>query len=130
MESSSKESRMMLALEAMKNNPYLIIRAAAKLYEVPRTTLQTRCAGVQSRRDIPANSTKLTLIEETMFLETILDLDTRGFQARLADVAAMADRLRIDRYVSRVGTRWAEHFVKRHPELTTRFRRRIDYQRA
>jgi hypothetical protein len=130
MESSSKESRMILALEAMKNNPYLTIRAAAKLYEVPRTTLQTRCAGVQSRRDIPANSTKLTLIEETVLLETILDLDTRGFQARLADVVAMADRLRIDRHASRVGTRWAERFVKRHPELTTRFRRRIDYQRA
>jgi hypothetical protein len=46
MESSSKESRMILALEAMKNNPYLTIRAAAKLYEVPRTTLQIRCAGV------------------------------------------------------------------------------------
>jgi hypothetical protein len=79
MESSSKESRMILALEAMKNNPYLTIRAAAKLYEVLRTTLQTRCAGVQSRRDIPVNSTKLTLIEETVFLETIFDLDTRGF---------------------------------------------------
>jgi hypothetical protein len=130
MESSSKESCMILALEAMKNNLYLIIRAAAKLYEVPRTTLQIRCAGVQLRRDIPANSTKLTLIEETVLLETILDLDTRGFQARLADVAAMADRLRIDRHASRIGTRWAERFVKRYPELTTHFRRRIDYQRA
>ena len=83
-----------------------------------------------SRRDIPANSTKLTPIEETVLLETILDLDMRGFQARLADVAAMADRLCTDRDTSRVGTRWAERFVKWHPELTTRFRRRIDYQRA
>ena len=130
MESSSKESRMILALEAMKNNPYLTIRAAAKLYEVPRTTLQTRCAGVQSRRDIPANSTKLTLIEETVLLETILDLDTRGFQVRFANIIIIIDCLHINRYTSYVGTRWIERFVKRHPELTTCFRRRIDYQRA
>jgi hypothetical protein len=130
MESSSKESRIILAIQAMENNPRLTTRAAAKLYEVPRTTLQERRAGIPSRRDIPANSMKLTLTEETVLLEKILDLDTRGFQARLADVAAMANLLRTSRDASRVGARWAEHFVKRHPELTTRFRRRIDYQRA
>ena len=79
MESSLKESRMILVLEAMKNNPYLIIRAIVKLYEIPCTTLQIQCIGVQSRRDIPINSMKLTLIEDTVLLETILDLDTRGF---------------------------------------------------
>jgi hypothetical protein len=105
MESSSKESRMILAFEVMKNNLYLIIRAAVKLYGVPRTILQTRCIGVQSRYDIPVNSMKLTLIEEIVFLETILDLDTRGFQARFADVAVIADHFRIDRHMLYVRTR-------------------------
>ncbi|KFY83417.1 hypothetical protein V500_10064, partial [Pseudogymnoascus sp. VKM F-4518 (FW-2643)] len=42
----------------------------------------------------------------------------------------MADRLCMDRDASRVGSRWAHRFVKRYPELTMAFRRRIDYQRA
>ncbi|KFZ11870.1 hypothetical protein V502_07352 [Pseudogymnoascus sp. VKM F-4520 (FW-2644)] len=42
----------------------------------------------------------------------------------------MANCLRTDRNASRVGPRWAENFVKRHPELTMAFRRQIDYQRA
>lgn len=42
----------------------------------------------------------------------------------------MADRIRTDRDASAIGPRWAENFVKHHPELTTRFRRRIDYQRV
>ncbi|KFZ23986.1 hypothetical protein V502_01535 [Pseudogymnoascus sp. VKM F-4520 (FW-2644)] len=42
----------------------------------------------------------------------------------------MANRLCTDLNASHVGPQWAENFVKRNPELTTRFRRRIDYQRA
>ena len=127
MENSSIESRIILALEALKKDPKLSIQSLASIYKVSRTTLQHRLTGRQSRRDISANSKKLTPIEETVLLETILDLDTQGFQARLTDVAAMADLLRTNRNALRVGTRWADCFVKRHFELTTRFRRRIDY---
>ncbi|KID81380.1 transposase [Metarhizium guizhouense ARSEF 977] len=42
----------------------------------------------------------------------------------------MANRLLADRDASPVGPRWASNFVKRHKELTTRFTRRYDYQRA
>ena len=42
----------------------------------------------------------------------------------------MANRLLADRDASPVGKRWASNFVKRQPELKTRFQRRYDYQRA
>ena len=42
----------------------------------------------------------------------------------------MADKLRTTRGATRVGPRWASTFVKRHPELRTRFTRKYDYQRA
>ncbi|KAK6222045.1 transposase [Colletotrichum tabaci] len=42
----------------------------------------------------------------------------------------MADRLLRDRGARRVGTNWASNFVRRRPELQTRFNRRIDYQRV
>ena len=130
MEPLPKESRIILALEALKNDPKLSIRKAAAIYEIPRSSLQHRRAGKQPRREIPANLRKLTDLEEKVLLERILDLDTQGFQPRLSDIREMADRLRTARDASRVGPRWANNFVDRHSELTTRFRRQIDYQRA
>jgi hypothetical protein len=130
MECSSNESRIILALKALKRDPNLSIRAAAKVYQVARTTLECRQAGRKSRCDISANSRKLTDLEEKALVNRILDLDSRGFQPRLEDVREMANRLCTDRDALHVGPRWAENFVKRNPELTTRFRRRIDYQRA
>ena len=110
-----------LLLERFKNDPALTVSYAATTYSVPRTTLRRRRAGQDSQRDISANLRKLTDLEEKVLLDRILDLDLRGFQPRLEDVREMAGRLCTDRNVSRVGPRWAENFVKRHPELTTRF---------
>ncbi|KAG7001283.1 hypothetical protein FocnCong_v013165 [Fusarium oxysporum f. sp. conglutinans] len=54
----------------------------------------------------------------------------RGFPPRLRAVEEMANRLLADRDALPVGKRWAHNFVKRQPELKTRFFRRYDYQRA
>jgi len=130
MEPLPKESRMILALEALKKYPNLSVRKAATHYEIPESSLRDRRTGKQPRCEIPANLRKLTDLEEKVLLERVLDLDARGFQPRLADIREMADRLRAARDASRVGPRWANNFVDRHNELTTRFRRRIDYQRT
>ena len=45
MDPPSAEARVILALEAIKNDEKLSIRAAAKMYNVPRTTLIYRRAG-------------------------------------------------------------------------------------
>jgi polyhydroxyalkanoate synthesis regulator phasin len=42
----------------------------------------------------------------------------------------MANRLLADRDASPVGKRWASNFIRRHPELKTRFFRKYNYQRA
>ncbi|KAI8649068.1 HTH CENPB-type domain-containing protein [Fusarium keratoplasticum] len=42
----------------------------------------------------------------------------------------MADQLLADRDAPPVGTNWASNFVRRHPDLKTRFFRKYDYQRA
>lgn len=68
MESSSIESRTILALEALKNDPKLSVRTAAKIYIVPEATLRYRRVRRQSRRDMPANSRKLTDLEESVIL--------------------------------------------------------------
>ena len=65
-----------------------------------------------------------------MIVQYILDLDSKGFPPRLCSVEDMANHLLAERNTGRVGTRWASRFIQRQPQLTTRFNRKYDYQRA
>jgi DDE superfamily endonuclease len=124
------ESRVILAIESLKNDPNLSLRAAAKIYNIERTTLARRQAGRPARCDIPPNSRKLTNLEEETIVQYILNLCTRSFPPRLCGVEDMANQLLRARDASDVGQRWAHNFVRRRPELRTRFARKYDYQRA
>jgi hypothetical protein len=70
MEPLPKESRKILALQALKDDPRLSVRKAATIYEIPETSLRHRRAGMQPRRDVPANLRKLTDLEEKVLLES------------------------------------------------------------
>jgi hypothetical protein len=85
---------------------------------------------MQPRRDIPANSRKLTDLEKKILVQYILDLATKGFPPRVSVVEDMANRLLATRDSPRVGTRWPYNFINRHSELRTRFQRKYDFQRA
>ncbi|KAJ3521022.1 hypothetical protein NM208_g13473 [Fusarium decemcellulare] len=130
MSGPSNEARILLALQAIQNNPKLSLRRAATIYKVRYWTLHRRQQGIQSRRDTIPNSRKLSDLEEEILIYFILDLDSRGFPPRLRGVKEMADQLLADRDAPPVGTRWAHNFVRRHHELKTRFFRKYDYQRA
>ncbi|KAH7471320.1 hypothetical protein FOMA001_g13102 [Fusarium oxysporum f. sp. matthiolae] len=124
------EARILLALQALQNNPKLSIRRAAGIYKVGFGVLRNRKNGIQSRSDTIPNSRKLSDLEEQIIVQFLLDLDSRGFPARLRFVEEMANSLLADRDASPVGKRWAHNFIKRQPELKTRLFRRYDYQRA
>ena len=76
METLPKESRLVLALKALKKDSKLSIRKAATICEVPKTSLRDQRARKQPRSELPANSWKLTDLEEKGLLEGVLDLDT------------------------------------------------------
>ena len=130
MTQSSNEARILLALQALQNNPKLGIRRAASIYEVKYGTLRNRKNGIQSRCDSIPNSRRLSDLEEKIIVQFILDLDSRGFPSRLRFVEEMPNSLLADRDASPVGKRWAYNFVKRQPELKMRLFRKYDYQRA
>ncbi|KAJ3482685.1 hypothetical protein NLG97_g7505 [Lecanicillium saksenae] len=130
MEPHSKECQLFLAVQAVQNDPRLTIRAAAKIYSVSRTTLQRRLNGVSSIRDSTPKSRKLTDLEEKTIIRYVLDLDSRAFPPRLHEVEDMANRLLADRGAPKVGKRWASNFVRRQPEIKTRYFRKYDYKRA
>ena len=105
MEHSSNESQIILAIQAIKKNPTLSYRQVATIYNISRATLQRRMNGKHARRDVRANNTRLTELEEKTLIRYILDLDARGFAPRLRDVEDMANVIAESRDASRVGTR-------------------------
>ena len=91
MPATSKEANIILALEALQNDEHLTVAAAAKIYNVSRTTLQRRYAGKLVRRDIPANSRNLTDLEEKTIVQYVVELYTRVFPPRLGSIEDMAN---------------------------------------
>ena len=102
METTSKESRIILAIQALKRSQKLSIRSAARIYNVSETTLRERRAGRPARRDIAANSRKLTDLEESVIVQHILELDSKGFPPRLSIIKDIANQLLATRNASRV----------------------------
>jgi hypothetical protein len=78
--SANKEGRILLALSDIKNSRIASIRVAAKLYDIPFSTLHARANGRISRGDTRLNGHKLTQYEEDSLTEWILSMDSRGEQ--------------------------------------------------
>ena len=105
MPTTSNEAQLVLALNALQKDPNLKVTTAAKIYTVNRSTLRQRRAGRPTRRDIPANSRKLTDLEEQTIIRYIVKLYTRAFYPRLYYMEDIANRLLRERNAPPVGKR-------------------------
>jgi hypothetical protein len=124
------ESDLQLALFDIQSQRVKSQRHAASIYNVPQRTLSDRRAGKRPRRDCEANSKRLNKLEEEAVVERILEESARGFAPTKADVQAMADKLLHERASNPVGKNWVDNFVKRTPELRTRWSCPYDHRRA
>jgi hypothetical protein len=115
------ERNIILALQAMQNDPKLNTRAAGKIYTCNHQKLGRCRRGMRPRRNIPANSRKLTDLEESVLVQYILDLATKGFPPWMSVVEDIANRFLAIYNILYIGTRWASNFVKYCPELQTCF---------
>jgi len=129
-QSIQKEGRISIAIHAIQSHQFQSNRSAATTYDIPKSTLHDRIHGKSSRRDCEPNSKKLIKLEETVIIQHILDLDLRGFAPKLSAVIDIANKLLTVWNSGRVRIKWPSNFVKRSPELKTRFNRKYDYQRA
>ena len=131
---SSQEGRLLLAIKAIELGQITSIRKAASLYNVPRSTLQTRFNGRRQLAIANRTKRKLTETEEYTLLQWILTMDKRGAPLRPLIVQDMANLLLAKRDASKppptVGINWVNKFVRRHDALKTRFSRKYDHQRA
>jgi transposase-like protein len=90
---SNQEGRILLAIQAYRNNEITSIREAARRFGVPRTTLRHRLAGQTYRPTTRANNTKLTQLEEESLKIWLLSMDDRGIAADHALIREMANIL-------------------------------------
>jgi hypothetical protein len=79
MQIQTQEARIILAVEAIRTFKRLSCRAAAKIYKVPKSTLQDRMAGRTTLSERRPATHKLTELEEEMITRYIFDMDIKGF---------------------------------------------------
>jgi hypothetical protein len=90
---ANQEGKILLALSDLENGRIQSLRAAAKLYEIPYTTLQGRANGLTSRVGRRPSGHKLTQLEEDSLCQWVLSMDTRGAAPRQATVREIANIL-------------------------------------
>ena len=131
-EKPQKAGRMVLAAQAFRRGQISSIQAAANLYNVPRTSLSHHLRGRVPRVDSYANGHKLTQTEEQTLLNWVLDMDSRGYPPRISAVGDAAKILLEQRVgaSAKIGVNWAQRFIKRQPQLSSKYTRAYDYQRA
>ncbi len=112
MKTPTPEAQIILAIEAIQSSHKLSRRAAAKLYNVPESTLRARMNGVTPKADSRPVSQSLTEIEEDVVVQYILDLDSRGFPPLIGDVEAMVNSILASRGARRVGKQWPYRFIQ------------------
>jgi hypothetical protein len=130
---ANQEGKILLALDDIQNGRVNIIRAAARLYEIPHTTLTDRAKGVVSRVDKRPSGYKLTKLEEDSLCQWVISMDSRGAAPRQATVRETANILLAARGSyppPTVSKNWPKAFIDRREELRSRYSRGYDYQRA
>ena len=110
-----KEGRLTLSKQAIQTKQISSFRRAARLYNIPRSTLQDRVNGALPQATANAQKRKLRPTEEQVLVEWILDLDQRGFPSYIIDVRRMADYLLATRgqipAPQPVGKNWVSRFI-------------------
>ena len=88
-----QEGRLELAIQAYQRGDFQSYRAAAKAYDVPRTTLQDRVTGAKPKRGSIAKNRLLTPTEEETLINWIISMDLRGIPPTAATIRYKAGLL-------------------------------------
>ena len=128
-----QEGRILLAIKAIQNGQIPSVAAAARSFDVPRSTLRARLTGRTNRSDARPNGHKFTETEEESIQDWLISMDSRGGALTvemLRDMANLLLQRRGNDTPQTVSKNWPTQYLKRHPGLTSRFSRKYDYQRA
>jgi hypothetical protein len=104
LESTHREGRIELAIKAIRSSQIDSLRKAARIYDIPLSTLSYRLCGRVARVDCQPNSQKLTNTKESVLIQQILAMDQRGTAPTAAIVREMANILLVERVKSTTTT--------------------------
>ena len=76
--STEQEGRLLLAIQAIKNQEISSVHKAVCIYKVSETTIHQHHHSIRNRAISCANSHKLTEIEEESLQKWIISLDDHG----------------------------------------------------
>ena len=113
--SSPNEGSILLALSALQSNQFRSVSAAAKAFNVSKTTLLRRRAGATPRADFTPRNMRLTPVEEEILTQMILQLDSQGLSPTVALITDLANTICKAKGKSIIGKNWATTFVQRSP---------------
>ena len=109
-DSIHQESRILLAIEAIQKESISSITAAARVYDVPRSTLRDRVNGAQAKPTTRAHNHKLTQLDEDVLTKWVISMDDRGAAPRPPMVRVMANILLTATGTDTVGVNWVGNY--------------------
>jgi hypothetical protein len=122
------EGDVQLAISNIQSNQVKSLRRAEAIFSVPRRTIQRRRDRKRPQRDYELKSKRLIKLEEEVIIQRILEESLRGIPPSKAHVQDIADRLLRERGRKPTGKNWVDNFIKRTPELRTRWSRLYNRQ--
>ena len=118
------------AIEDLENGVFDTIAAAARVYNLDRTTLSRRVKGTTNRSAAHTEQQILSPEQESLLAQWILQLEDTGHAVGHAQVKDMAVQiLRFSGKSHTVGKNWVTRFLQRHPEIHTKTGKKIDVLR-
>lgn len=130
MQNYTEDARIIPAIEAIQRSKGLSHGAAEKLFNFPESTLRSRMNGYPTLHERRPAAHKFCGWEEEVIIRYLVDLNLWGFELRLAGVEDMANYVHESQGWKYVEKLWVYRFVRRWPELKTKFNRVYDLQRA
>ncbi|KAK6222765.1 transposase [Colletotrichum tabaci] len=123
------EDEVNQALEAISNGQS--IRKAAQQYGVPRTTLQHRLQGTQTRASAFSDLQRLTVSQEAKLAEWVRIQHALGLPPTHQQVKLFAERiLHAMGDTQPIGRGWMQAFIRRNPSVKVQRSRSIDSRRV
>jgi hypothetical protein len=125
-----RESRLQLAIRAVRTEECKSIREAAKLFDISRSTLQDRLNGRQDNQTAKQPFQRFSVEEEASIKRCILQMSSWGWPMTIEAINALAGSL-LQKKGDRepLGHNWYKHFLSRHPTLKTHRSRTLDQSR-
>lgn len=129
---ANRDNMIQFAVEALENREFNSVAAAARAFNVPRSTLRDRIDGRTNRRESHQHEQRLTARQEEMLANWIIEQDFQGLSPTHARVRQMAARItEADGDPNpRLGNKWVQSFLRRNPAVGSCIGRPLEASRA